>query len=286
MAGKGHFRVDVSYILEVFCTAGASVTVYMTAYSGHATNLAKNYGGNYDIVCCMGGDGTLAETIAGLMELERRPPVGYIPMGTTNDMANTLGLPKEDARQAADIIAEGRLRAIDVGLFNQQYFSYIAAFGAFTEVAYETSRESKQMMGHMAYVLEGLGRLGKIRPQRLKVHYNAGGEVEGDFIFGAVSNTTSIAGVFKLKPDLVDLGDGAFEVILVKNPLNILEFNQMFFDLVTKKYDTEHVQVFRARDVRFEFESPVAWTLDGESGGVHRAVSLHALQPGVEIFVP
>ena len=287
MAGRAGWRGDISYILDTLCRDGASVTVYLTQYSGHAKVLAETYGANFDIVACTGGDGTLAETTAGLMHLppEKRPPVGYIPMGTSNDMANTLGIPKDPAL-AARLILDGTKTPLDVGKMGENYFSYIAAFGAFTEIAYETPTENKHNLGHLAYVLEGMARLGKIKPSHVTVNYNAGGKIEGDFIFGGVCNTTSIAGFLKIRPDLVDLSDGAFEVILVKNPQNIIALNQIFLDLMMQKHDTEHIQIFRARDVHFHFDTPTAWTRDGEGGGVHKNVFLNVIRSGIEIFVP
>jgi len=284
VSGRAQYKAEIPHILEVLCGRGAVVSVYMTRRSGHAKELAAAHAANYDIVACLGGDGTLGETIAGLMELDHRPPVGYIPLGTTNDMAATLGLPK-DATRAAEVILEGVPIPIDIGRFERSYFAYIAAFGAFTEVAYQTPVENKQTLGHLAYVLEGVGQLAKIKPYKLIVEYD-GGRVEGEFIFGGVTNTTSIAGLWKLGPDLVDLGDGAFEVILVKNPKNILEFNALFLDIVTQKYDSEYVQLFKAKQIRFLFDEPVSWTRDGEDGGEHVEVSLQVAQPGVQIFVP
>ncbi|MCL2564134.1 MAG: YegS/Rv2252/BmrU family lipid kinase [Oscillospiraceae bacterium] len=288
ISGRAQYKSEIPHILEVLCGRGAAVTVYMTQHSGHARELAESHAKRYDIVTCLGGDGTLAETISGLMELDHRPPIGYIPMGTTNDTATTLGLPK-DATRAAEVILEGIPIPIDVGRFGQDYFTYIAAFGAFTEVSYQTPTENKRALGHLAYVLEGMGRLTKITPRKLTVEYDGTdgkGKIEGEFIFGGVTNTTSIAGLWKLKPHLVDLGDGAFEVILVKSPRNILEFNAIFMDIVTQKYNSEYVKLFKAKQVRFQFEEPVPWTRDGEAGGEHTEVNLHVAQPGVQIFVP
>lgn len=284
-AGKGQYRTEISHILEVLCTSGAVVTVYMTRYSGHARELAEQHASNYDIAACIGGDGTLGETISGLMALEHRPPVGYIPLGTANDMANTLDLPRDPIR-AAEVLLNGIPIPIDVGRFGAHYFTYIAAFGAFTEVAYQTPRESKQTLGQLAYVLEGVGRLSKITPRRVVVEYDDQPPIAGEFIFGGVTNTTSIAGLLKLKTDLVNLGDGVFEVILVKPPQNLLELNAIVMDVLTRKYDSEYVQIFKARRIRFRFEEPVAWTRDGEAGGEHREVELSAVHPGVEIYVP
>ena len=283
VSGRGQYKSEISHILEVLCRRGAAVTVYMTQHSGHARELAAAHGGQYDIVACLGGDGTLGETISGLMELDHRPPVGYIPLGTTNDMATTLNLPK-DAIRAAEVILEGVPIPIDIGHFADHYFAYIAAFGAFTEVAYQTPRENKQTLGHLAYVLEGVGQLTKITPRKLIVEHD-GGRIEGEFIFGGVTNTTSIAGLWKLKPSLVDLGDGVFEVILVKNPRNLLEFNAIFMDIVTQKYESEYVQLFKTKHARFQFEELVPWTRDGEAGGEHVEAHLHVAHPGVQIFV-
>lgn len=284
-AGKSRYKVEISHIIETLCTGGASVHVHLTRRSGHASEIAREEGPQYDIVACFGGDGTLGETIAGLMELEDRPPVGYIPMGTTNDMAQTLDLPKDSAR-AAEVMLAGKLIPLDVGRFKEEYFTYIAAFGAFTEVSYQTPSENKQTLGHFAYMLEGLSRLTKIIPRRLVVEYDESGRVEGEFIFGAVANTLSIAGLWKLSPDMVDLADGAFEVILIKNPKNILDVSVIFMDIVTNKENSEYVQIFKAKEARFLFEEPVPWTRDGEAGGEHMEVTLQNIKPGVEIFVP
>lgn len=284
-AGRGQYKSEISHILDVLCGQGATVTVYMTQHSGHARELAAAYAKDYDIAACIGGDGTLGETIAGLMELENRPPVGYIPMGTSNDVAATLGLPK-DATRAAEVILHGNPILMDIGRFGDKYFTYIAAFGAFTEVAYETPPENKQALGHLAYVLEGVGRLSKLTPRELVVEYDDGQRIEGEYIFGAVTNTTSIAGFLKLRSNLVDLGDGVFEVILVKNPRSIGEINSIFMDIVTQKFDSEYVQLLKAKQIRFQFKEPVPWTRDGEAGGEHQEVNLRTIQPGVQIFVP
>ena len=284
-AGRGQYKSEISHILDVLCSSGASVAIYMTQYPGHARELATAHAKDYDICACLGGDGTLGETIAGLMALDHRPPVGYFPMGTANDVASTLGLPR-DAMRAAEVILHDKPIPVDVGRFGNDYFTYIAAFGAFTEVAYQTPGENKQILGHLAYVLEGVGQLSKITPRKLCVEYDDGERIEGEFIFGGVTNTTSIAGMLKLNPSLVDLGDGEFEVILVKHPKSILELNAIFMGIATKKYNSEYVQLFRAKKVRFRFTEPVPWTRDGENGGEHEEVTLHVSHPGVQIFVP
>ena len=284
-AGKGQYRLEIADILDALCKGGSTVGVYMTNYRHHAEALVEKEAFQYDVVACIGGDGTLGEIIAGLMRLKNRPPVCHIPLGTANDVAATPDLPREPAK-AAQLIHTGRAISLDVGRFAAAHFIYIAAFGAFTEVAYQTPYENKKNLGHLAYVLEGMGRLAKIIPRNLIVEFDGENRVEGEFIFGAVTNTTSIAGLVKIKRDLVDLSDGAFEVILVKNPRNIVDVNNIFMGIFTQKYDSEYVQVFRAREVRFYFEEPVPWTRDGEDGGSHAEITLHTVQPGVRIFAP
>lgn len=283
-AGKGQYRASIPNVLEIFCAHGYIVTVYMTQRAGHAKQLAGDCGGDYDIVVCCGGDGTLHEVISGLMTLRVRPTLGYIPMGTANDVGTTLGIPK-NAERAARIITEENTIPFDVGLMDGHYFTYIAAFGAFTEVSYETAQQSKQVLGHLAYILEGLSHFGKINPRRLTVEYDSE-KIEDEFIFGCVTNSTSIAGLVKLKSDLVDLGDGLFEVILVKVPKNLADLNNIFMGIITQKYDPEYVMLFQAKEIKFTFEEDVSWTRDGENGGEYQEVKLENIQGGVQLIVP
>ena len=284
-SGQGEYRQEIAGILDILCERGTFVGVHKTGHRGHAEELAKKEASKYDVVACIGGDGTLGETIAGLMHLDIRPPVCHIPLGTANDVAETLNLPLNPLK-AARLIQTGKTIPIDVGRFGGKHFIYIAAFGAFTEVAYQTPTENKKNLGHLAYLLEGVSSLAKITPRKLTVEFDGGNRVEGEFIFGAVANTTSIAGLVKIKQDMVDLSDGAFEVVLVKNPKNILDINNIFIGIFTQKYDSEYVQVFKAKEVRFLFQEPVPWTRDGEDGGSHQDVILETIHPGVEIFVP
>ena len=286
IAGKSQYRASVSETLEVFCKNGYAVTVYMTSHDGHARELSKAHAAEYDLVACFGGDGTLSETIAGLMDAESRPPLGYIPTGTANDVAATLGLPTGNAAQAAEIILEGHTIPFDVGRMNDDYFTYISAFGAFTEVSYQTPRASKQTLGHLAYVLEGVGHIGKIVPHQIKVTHD-GGTVEGEFIFGAVTNTTSIAGLVKLKSDLVALGDGFFEVLLVKNPRRFGDLNRIIMGILTQNYDPDYVRIIKSKRVIFTFEDEdVQWTRDGEDGGTHTEVLLENIEAPIQFIVP
>lgn len=188
-AGKGIAQKELAPILDVFTKAGWLVTAYPTQKKGDATEIAEKLGGKFEQVVCAGGDGTLGETVTGLLRLEKRPVLGYIPLGSTNDCAATLHLPRVPRQAAAIAAGEGVPRPIDIGLMNGQPFVYIAAFGAFTQVAYETPQDLKNALGHLAYVLSGIASLPAISPYHMKVEYDEGNVVEGDFFFGMVANT-------------------------------------------------------------------------------------------------
>lgn len=283
-AGKGGFRSAMGDVLETFCKAGWLPTVFMTQARGDTPRLVCAHAADYDMVVCLGGDGTLSEVVTGLVTLPDAPPVGYIPMGTANDVATTLNLSKVPARAAAAITC-GRPRPLDVGCMNgTDYFTYIAAFGAFTDVSYETRQESKQALGLLAYLLEGIAALPKISPYHAVVEWD-GGVIEDDFVFGGAANSTSIAGMVKLDDSIVSLEDGLFEIILVKNPRTLMDMNAIVRDVLTKKYQTPHVTVLHSRRVRFTFDKPAKWTRDGESGGLHTDVTLENLNHAVHIVL-
>lgn len=283
-AGKGLARGVLGDVLEVFCRGGWQPTVFMTQGKGDAPRLVRAHAEDCDMVVCLGGDGTLSETVSGLMHLQTPPPLGYIPMGTANDVATTLGLPKAPAKAAAAIM-EGRPYPLDVGCMNaESYFTYIAAFGALTDVSYETRQESKQALGLLAYLLEGLAALPKITPMRARVEWD-GGVQEDEYIFCGVTNSTSVAGMVKLDKDIVSLSDGLFEVILVKNPHSITDLSAIALDILGKKYQDPHVQVLHSNKVRFVCEKGVKWTRDGEAGGVHSDVTLENRSRAIRIML-
>ena len=234
-------------------------------------------------MACIGGDGTLSEVVSGLMQVPNPPPLGYIPMGTTNDVASTLGLPK-NATDAALRIVTGTPTAFDVGSFgDQSFFTYVAAFGAFTAVSYETPQNEKQALGHLAYVLEAIGRLNSIDHYRAHVEYD-GGTVDGDFIFGGVSNSTSVAGMVRLRKDLVSLGDGLFETLLIRCPQQFGDLSRIISGVLNQNYDNENVILVQSKTLRFTFEEPVAWTRDGEAGGVTTDVTLRNNHAAIHII--
>ena len=220
-AGKGLLKNRLAAVQDALAAAGWDVTIHPTQGAGDATAVAAARAGEFDRIVCSGGDGTLHEVVAGLMGLENRPEVGYIPAGTTNDFAKNLSLPR-GMEAMARVAAAGVPRPVDIGSFNDRYFIYVAAFGAFTEVAYDTPQELKNTFGHLAYVMAGIASLPSITPYHLKLEYD-GQTIEDDFFYGMVCNTYSVGGIKNLPTDRVDLDDGLFEVILVRKPMNIFD---------------------------------------------------------------
>ena len=269
-AGKGAAASHLSAMVDIFTKAGWLVAVYPTQEKKDTTRVVRELGSYYDRVVCCGGDGTLSETAAGLLELSRPPLLGYIPTGSTNDCAATLHIPRS-YKKAAELAAgeQGALRW-DIGTLNRQPFVYVAAFGAFTEVAYDTPQDLKNTFGHLAYIMAGIASIPSITPYRLKVEYD-GQTLEDDFFYGMVCNTDSVAGMKNLPTDRIDLDDGLFEVILVKKPMNIGEIGAGLQALLRPGAVEEGSALlsFHASRLKFVSEKPIPWTIDGEYGGSH-----------------
>ena len=267
-AGKGLLKSRLAAVQDALA-ADWDVTIHPTRGAGDATAVAAARAGEFDRIVCSGGDGTLHEVVAGLMGLENRPEVGYIPAGTTNDFAKNLSLPR-GMEAMARVAAAGVPRPVDIGSFNDRYFIYVAAFGAFTEVAYDTPQELKNTFGHLAYVMAGIASLPSITPYHLKLEYD-GQTIEDDFFYGMVCNTYSVGGIKNLPTDRVDLDDGLFEVILVRKPMNIFDIGAGLQALLRPGAVEESGALlsFHAARLRFLSEKPIPWTIDGEYGGSH-----------------
>ena len=273
-AGRGGYRYYFGEAMKVLADGGYRTELFFTSGSKEATAFARTYAADFDTVACIGGDGTLSEVIGGLMQIPNPPPLGYIPMGTTNDVASTVGIPKNDTIGAARRIVEGTAHPFDVGGFGKDdYFAYIAAFGAFTEVSYVTPQDQKRALGHLAYVLQGMQQLGKIEKIPVRVEYDDG-VFEGELVYGSMSNSTSVAGIVRLRDEMVSLGDGMSELVLVQDPGTIDAYGEMITAVLTRSFDSEYLKVIQTRRARFTFDRPVAWTRDGEDGGKHRVVEL------------
>jgi len=273
-AGKGGFRQNLADALQILDNGGYRTTLFFTKGPKDATALASKHAHDFDVVACIGGDGTLSEVMSGLAQIDNPPPLGYIPMGTANDIATTLAIPKNDIVGAAKRIMEGNPHPYDLGGFgNDGHFGYIAAFGAFTEVSYSTPQSQKKVLGHLAYVLQGTALLPKIETVQAKVEYD-GGVFEGRLVYGSMTNSTSVAGVIRLKEDLVSLGDGMSELVLIKDPGSIEGIGEILTSVLTQQYNSNNLLIVHTKHAKFSFEKPVAWTRDGEAGGEHTELEL------------
>lgn len=276
-SGKKKANRALTDIIGVFNRGGFDVSAYMTAARGDATEVVAARAADFDAVVCVGGDGTFNEVITGLRTAGSSTPVGYIPAGSTNDFANSLKLSKSLIEAAQDIV-DGTPRPLDIGKFNDRYFSYIASFGAFTRASYATSQSLKNMLGHFAYLLSGVKEAAAIRSKHLRVTLADGTQYEDDYIFGGVSNSTSVAGVLTLKEDMVDMSDGLFELLLIRKPRNPVELTGCVHALLSQKYDTPMLTLAATNRVEVEAPADMDWTLDGEKaeGTTHYVIeNLH-----------
>ena len=282
-SGKGQIKNKLLDIIDIMIKEGYHVQVHTTQEREDATKVVREQAKYYDLVVCSGGDGTLDEAVTGMMQSEVRTPLGYIPAGSTNDFANSLEIPK-DMIQAAKTAVLGVPFSCDVGEFNGDYFIYVAAFGIFTDVSYATSQELKNALGHVAYILEGAKRLYTIKTYHMRVEYD-GNEIEGDFLLGMITNSTSVGGFKNMTGKDVKLDDGMFEVTLIHKPKNIIELNTIIASLTNLKDETDLIDSFRAESVKFYSEEEIPWTLDGEFGGDHKEVQTKDHCKAVDIMI-
>lgn len=283
-AGTGKVAPVLSEIIDCFQDADYRVTVYQTR-KDELSSVIEGEALDYDTVVCIGGDGTLNETINGLMKIESRPLLGYIPAGTMNDISSTLGMPKKMI-ECAKVIAEGNYRPMDINRFNDRYFDYIAAFGSFVDVSYATSREAKNSLGLMAYFWEVAKRVPKLRSYHVKVEYD-GSVFEDEVMIGMVSNGTYMAG-FPLGVQFdAHIDDGLAEVIMLKKPANITDTVSLVDSYLTGKLAASGgVFYARAKHIKITTDEPLPWTLDGEFGGEHLEVECENIKHAVNIFAP
>lgn len=294
MAGRRLAQSKLYEIIDRFVKAGYEVTVHPTQSRGDAVNQVLQKGERFSRIVCCGGDGTLNEVITGLAGLKDRPELGYIPTGTTNDFAHSLGFSKDPAA-AADTAAAGIPFRCDIGRFAEQQsaglpsaercFTYIAAFGAFTDVAYTTDQQAKNLFGGLAYLFEGAKRLGNLRSFTVEVSCESG-LIRDEFIFGAVVNSLSVAGHKGFFSDDVSLNDGEFEVLLIRRPQTVAELNTIIGDLLSQRFDQQLIRFFRTASIRFSSAEPLAWTLDGEDGGSMETAEITCLQSAVTFIIP
>ena len=282
-SGKATISSKLAVVIDMFTKAGYEVTARPTQERMDACAAAKYAcGQGFDLIVCSGGDGTLNEVIQGVMRSEKKLPIGYIPAGSTNDFARGVGIPR-NIIDAVQWIIDGKKYPCDIGSFNDKFFTYIAAFGAFTEVTYVTSQQVKNVLGHVAYVLNGISRLKNIKSYHMKITYDDE-IIEDNYIFGMVTNSSSVAGLLSLNDFLLD--DGLYEVTLIKTPGNPLDLQRIIHSLlnIDIDIDTAYIKSFRTSKIRFECDDELQWTIDGEFGGAYKTVDVCNNKQAIELM--
>lgn len=284
-SGKGRIRLKLLEIVDIFVKSGYEVIVYPTQCAGDAAEIIKKNIDRVDLVVGSGGDGTLDEVVSGMAALKTDIPLGFIPAGSTNDFCSSLKIPR-NMTEAAKCIVSGKVFPCDFGTFNERPFVYVAAFGMMTEVAYETSQAMKNALGYLAYILKAGTKISLLQKYSMKIEADDR-TIEGDFIFGMVTNSLSVGGIKGITGKDVTLDDGLFEVILVRNPVTPLDFGEALTSVVLAPgIKSSSVEKFKTRHLRIETEEEVAWTLDGENGGAHRLVDIVNQQQKLHLIIP
>ena len=282
-SGRKKMNFHTGKIADMFAKNNMEIVAYFTSPDYNADYLVREHSKNFDIIGCCGGDGTISETITGIMQSGISKPLGCIPMGTTNDLARSLDLATKPVK-AAKIIASGTPAHFDIGSFNDDYFVYIASFGAFTEVSYATSQKAKNLFGRLAYAFGAAKYLRTIKTHHVRV-VTDNRSCEGDYIFGAITNSKSFAGLFKFKDDMVDFSDGKFEVLLVRRPKNLINAFGMVFSMLNKSYQHETITLFHASEIRLTSDEALDWAVDGEHKNNGNVIQINNHHHAIDIIL-
>ena len=283
-AGQKKAKKLLVEIIDILNRAGFEVITYITSGPGDAENACIRYADQVSRVVCCGGDGTFNETVSGVLKSGKDIPIGYIPAGSTNDFASSLHL-SNDILQATRDIVNGQPKRLDIGLFGSRYFSYVASFGAFTRTSYTTSQSLKNALGHTAYVLNGIQELSQIRSHPLRFTLSDGSIIEGRFLFGAISNSTSLGGVLTLTPDRVDMADGKLELLLIRAPKDLFELGECVRALQQKTYNCEMITFLSTDSVSISAPEDLCWTIDGEQEPAHMQTSVSCLHHAIQVII-
>ena len=289
ICGKDSTRPTKREVQAALSALPWSLLFYETAWIGHATEIVKNKCADADIILCCGGDGTYNEVVNGVIAAGAQTPIVFIPMGSTNDLALTLGIPTE-MRNIVQLTHTGRFNRFDVGKFNDRCFAYVASFGAGTSISYETSQRMKNLLGYNAYMvnayfLKTIPTLRDVKPRHVRIEYD-GQTLEDNFYFGAISNTLSVAGMFQLDPQKVDLHDGKFELLLVRRMQRATDLFSMLQKIRRKEYDGDSILLLQASNIKMSFDKPQDWSLDGEFCGGVKEVDFSVLPNAIRVLSP
>lgn len=284
-SGRAKMHTELLKVVEIFSNANYTVTVYPTKRQGDGTeHILKLSQNDYDLIVVCGGDGTLNEVITGIMQGGINIPLGYIPSGTLNEWSSGLNISRNIETAAKDII-NGQKINLDIGLFGNKYFSYTASFGAFTSASYSAPQDVKNVLGQAAYFFEGIKSLSSIKPIHMKFSCQDK-EIEGDFLFGAISNSLSVGGIVKYNKTTVELNDGQFEVLLIRNPDNILKLQPIIDGILKRDFSKEGIEFFRTNSVEIETPQSVSFTLDGEFAQIKDKLTVKNLHSAITFIVP
>lgn len=284
-SGKAKMRTELLKVVEIISAVGYAVTVYPTKAPCDATDRVAMLSQNeFDRIVVCGGDGTLNEVITGLMQAEIKCPIGYIPAGTLNEWSSGLNISRSIPAAAKDAVF-GRETELDIGKFGDKYFSYTASFGAFTSASYSAPQDVKNVLGQAAYVFEGVKSLGNIKPIHLKFTCDER-EIEGDFLFGAISNSMSVGGIVKFDESVVKLNDGLFEVLLIRNPDNILKLQPLIDGILRRELDREGMEFFHTKEITVTGGQGISWTLDGEYCEGKESIKVTNIHNAIKLIVP
>ena len=283
-AGRTTSAAKAEALKKTFLKYGFLPKLYMTEYAGHATELAASAGEKYDMIVCVGGDGTLHEVVCGILQSEKRPILGYIPAGTTNDFAKSIKLQKIPELAVATM-AKGKIQTVDCGDFNGKRFVYIASFGAFTKVSYATPQDAKNVFGRSAYIFDGIQSVFDIRPYHARITTDDA-VYEDDFIFGSITNAISVGGVINLPREMVSMSDGKFEVLLIRSVENPEDLPDTIHACIDLNFDHENVILTQSSSIKMEFTEDTPFTLDGEFAGAIKDARIRLITPGYDFLIP
>ncbi len=280
-AGRGKVKNKLFDIVDSFVKHGYQMEVYPTQHKGDATAFLKDYSEHYDLLLCAGGDGTLNEIVCGMLESGRSVPIGLIPAGSMNDVGHSFKISR-DIMQAVRAVQTGRPYQMDIGKLNDKYFIYVAAFGAFTDISYTTSQKNKNVIGHLAYYLEGIKKLSELKPKHVRVQYNDQ-VIEEDFLVGLVTNSLYIGGFKNLNSDKTSLNDGLLELLLIKMPKNLIDLQLIISSLINYRINENYMYYIQTPKLSISAEK-LEWTLDGEFGGIYDTVEIETCHKAIRII--